>query len=146
MLSRVSAHVRRVLGAGSLSLVCVEQAGKAPLNSETLSIGVGGVALTALLINRCPAAPSLLHSRVLAPLPLSRTQPAKALARWPPRCPSLPRRLFTDDLANAQGRTDILVLRLAECVVTLGPTHLLSTFPPRSALPEPQTCGLGFRV
>ena len=32
------------------------QAGKAPLNSETVSIGVGGVSLTALLINRCAPA------------------------------------------------------------------------------------------
>lgn len=138
MLSRVSAHVGRVRGGVRCVWCACKQAGKAPLNSETLSIGVGGVALTALLINRCPAAPLFctracsLRCYFRAPSPLMHS-------RAGPRFPSLPRRLFTDDLANAQGRTDILVLRSAACVVTLGPTNLVSTFPPR-------TCCLGFRV
>ena len=132
-----------VICVAGVAVCCVcEQAGKAPLNSETLSIGVGGVALTALLINRCPAAHSLLHSRVLAPLPLSRTQPANALARWQPHSIA-PAQAFHRRLGQRAGphrHSGITFSRMC------GPTNLLSTFPPRSALPETMTCCLGFRV
>jgi len=57
--------------------VAMMAAGKAPLNSETLSIGVGGVSLTALLINR----------------------------------------LATEELANAQGRADILGLAVCSALL-----------------------------
>ena len=77
------------------ALVC-EQAGKNPLGSETLSIGVGGAGLTALLINRCAAAcaraqrcpsgpaPSRLVACALAPPPIHAPRLADRLARCPP--------------------------------------------------------------